>query len=173
MRPLPCILLATGLALGQAPPAAAAPSGIDTPREFYPHMVDLPGFAADPPKGSRVVMSGQLSLTVSRRYHATKGDTTLEARLQASSAMAEEWRKLEAAQEGNNGEAVARRVRVGGFPAIVHRSGEASATGVTVKLGAPPFTLFSLKAHGLGPQRTLELTRRFPLKAMRSEVASR
>lgn len=151
--------------------ACAAPAGTDTPRELFQHMVDLPGFTAAAPDGSRVVMSGQLALTVSRRYRASEGGAALEATLQASSAMAEEWRELQATLKGSA--AGMRRARVGQFDAVVCRTADPEATRVTVKLGEAPFTLFSLHAVGLGAERSLALARRFPLAAMREAVASR
>lgn len=152
--------------LALAGSGAAAPPGTDTPRELFDLMVDLPGFTAGPPDGSRVVMSGQLALTVTRRYRAGDGDAVLVAEIQASSAMAEVWRERLALSG-------ASRSTVAGVPALVAPLLKGSGARVTVKLGEAPFALFTLEAKGLARERALDLVRRFPLQAMQDRVGTR
>ncbi|MFB6259528.1 MAG: hypothetical protein ABEK42_02270, partial [Thiohalorhabdaceae bacterium] len=158
----PALGLPLALALLPVPVAA---DGTDVPRELFPLMVDLPGFSGPPADGSRVVMSGQLALSVTRRYRAVGGDARVTARVQASSAMAGQWQ--------GRVEASARQVRLAGLPAVVEGAGAATDTRVTVRLGTSPVALFVLETSGLGRTATLELARRFPLAAMQAELGGR
>jgi len=141
-----------------------AGAGTDVPREFFALMVDLPGFSGPPADGSRVVMSGQLALSVSRTYQAESGDARLSASLQASSAMSTTWQEALRA-------AGAHRRRLAGFPAVSRLVAGSAASRVVVKLGTSPFAVFVLEGRGLGERTAVGLAKRFPLGAMQEALA--
>lgn len=151
------------LPLMATPPAGVA-QGTDVPREFFPLMAELPGFSGPPADGSRVVMGGQLALSVHRTYHADSGGAEVRAQLQASTAMAETWRReLRAAG--------AHRRRIAGFPAVSRSASGSAVSRVVVKLHGSPFALFILEAHGEDESAAIALAQRFPLEAMRDAFA--